>query len=84
LGYVVFVFSGIFFSEAGMEPDETKFDIVWKYPTPRNPKEVKKFLGFSSFYRRYVPGYAKIASPLRELLRKGCKVRVECGMRTCI
>jgi hypothetical protein len=34
---------------------------------------VKKFLGFSSFYRRYVPGYAKIAAPLRELLRKDAK-----------
>ena len=39
------------------------------WPEPKNVKELQIFLGFTNFYRRFIPGYASIASPIYELLR---------------
>jgi len=37
---------------------------------PDNLKQLQQFLGLTSYYRRFVPGYAKIAFPLHALTRK--------------
>jgi hypothetical protein len=39
-----------------------------KFPTTQS--ELRSFLGFCNFYRRFVPGFAKTAAPLNEFLRK--------------
>jgi len=49
-------------------PDKTK--AFRNYPTPKNVKEVRLFLGLASFYRRLVPRFAQMATPMSELLRK--------------
>jgi hypothetical protein len=38
---------------------------------PSTQSEPRSFLGLCNVYRRFVPGFAKIASPLNTLLRKG-------------
>jgi hypothetical protein len=38
---------------------------------PSTQSELRSFLGLCNVYRRFVPGFAKIASPLNALLRKG-------------
>ena len=40
---------------------------------PTNVKGVCRFLGFTGFYRRFVPGYSEIAKPLAKLTRKNCQ-----------
>jgi hypothetical protein len=42
---------------------------VREWPTPRNTSEVQTFLGFSGFYRKYVPGYSSVAYPLLKLIK---------------
>ena len=42
-------------------------EALTKWPVPTTVKEVKSFLGFAGFYRRFVPQYSKIAKPLNEL-----------------
>lgn len=54
-------------SKAGIAVDESKTAAVRDWPTPRNSKEVKSFLGLTSYYRRFVRNYSKIAEPLRRL-----------------
>ena len=39
--------------------------------SPRNLKDVRAFLGFANFYRRFVKNYSKIVQPLTLLTRKG-------------
>jgi Reverse transcriptase (RNA-dependent DNA polymerase) len=39
-----------------------------KYPTTRT--ELRSFLGMCNVYRRFVPGFAKIAGPLTNMLKK--------------
>jgi transposase InsO family protein len=38
---------------------------------PRTQTELRSFLGLCNVYRRFVPGFAKIAGPLNQLLKKG-------------
>jgi hypothetical protein len=46
-------------------PDKVK--AVRQYPTPKNVKDVRAFLGLASFYRRIVPNFAELAKPLTRL-----------------
>ena len=60
-------------SSDGIEPDKAKLSAVTTYPTPRNHKEVKQFIGLSNYYRRFISCYAEIAEPLHQLLCKSSK-----------
>jgi hypothetical protein len=57
-------------SDRGIESSPEKLRVVQEYPTPKNVKDVRAFLGLCSFYRRLVPKFADIARPLTQLTRK--------------
>ena len=44
---------------------------VKEFPKPRSIHGVRRFLGLASFYRRFIPNFARIASPLHQLTHKG-------------
>ncbi|UYV70945.1 hypothetical protein LAZ67_8001196, partial [Cordylochernes scorpioides] len=54
----------------GIRPDPEKIRAVRDFPTPKSLKEVRSFLGLSSYYRRFIPNYSQLAQPLNELLKK--------------
>ncbi|CAD7078596.1 unnamed protein product [Hermetia illucens] len=56
-------------AEIGLLPGEVKTDAIQKFPTPSNRTEVRRFLGLTSFFRRFVQEYAQIALPLTRLLK---------------
>jgi hypothetical protein len=58
-------------SAAGIKPDNRKISIVQKMPPPINIKQLCRFLGLTSYYRKFIRNYAKIAAPLTSLLQKG-------------
>ncbi|UYV74973.1 hypothetical protein LAZ67_12001943 [Cordylochernes scorpioides] len=57
-------------SENGIRLDQEKIRAVRDFATPRSLKEVRSFLGLSSYYRRFIPNYAHVAQPLNDLLKK--------------
>ncbi|PIK36215.1 Retrovirus polyprotein [Apostichopus japonicus] len=59
----------------GVMTDPGKVDAVKKWPTPKDVKELRSYLGFCSFYRRFVPGFSKIAGPLHALVANCLKER---------
>ncbi|CAI7880334.1 unnamed protein product [Closterium sp. NIES-53] len=54
----------------GVHVDLRKIEAVKKWKLPENMKELQQFLGFTNYYNRFVPQYAKIAAPLTDLLKK--------------
>jgi hypothetical protein len=53
--------------------DPIKLKGITDWPTPKTVKEVRSFLGFGNFYRKFIKHYSDIASPLNALLRKNQK-----------
>ena len=61
-------FLGHILSAKGISPNPEKVDKIKTWPTPSNPKEVHSFIGLASYYRRFIPNFAKFAGPLHALI----------------
>ena len=62
---------GHIISRDGVATAEDKIQKVRDWPTPSNAREVRQFLGLTSYYRRFVKDYAKLAKPMHRLTEKG-------------
>ena len=62
-----------------MMPREEKADQIRNAERPKTKRQVRSFLGLTSFYRSYIPDYAQKALPLIELTKKGKPNQVEWG-----
>lgn len=63
LGHVV--------SGNGIHTDPDKVAAIQEMAAPKTLKELRRFLGVVSWYRRFVPEFATLAQPLTSLLKKG-------------
>lgn len=62
LGHVV--------SASGVLPDPNKVAVLQNYPVPRNADEVRRFVAFCNYYRKFIPSFSEITLPLNKLCRK--------------
>lgn len=62
LGYVV--------NSSGLMVDPEKVEAIINIPTPKNTSEVRRIIGLASWYRRFVPNFSSLISPMTALLRK--------------
>ncbi|XP_078461913.1 uncharacterized protein LOC144726833 [Lampetra planeri] len=60
---------------SGISTDPAKTDCVGSWPTPTSVSDVRSFIGFASYYRRFVEHFATIAKPLHALTAKGVKFK---------
>ena len=61
-------FLGHVLSKNGVSPNPEKIEKVRDWPTPTSSKEVHSFIGLASYYRRFIPNFAKWAGPLHALI----------------
>ena len=66
-------FLGHIVGRAGLECDPSKLSAVANWIPPTTTKGVREFLGFTGYYRRFVPDYSTVAQALVHLLGKDCK-----------
>ncbi|EYB97728.1 hypothetical protein Y032_0138g2082 [Ancylostoma ceylanicum] len=60
-------FLGHIIDEQGVHMDPEKVRAIEMYPTPKNVKELKTFLGMAAFYRKFCLGFSKISGCLYSL-----------------
>lgn len=68
LGYIV---------ECGtIKPSGEKTSAIVNFPLPNDKKGVQRFLGLTSYFRRFVKDFAVTAKPLSDLLRPNTKFKL--------
>ena len=63
-------FFGYIFSSEGMSADPKKVSAITSAKAPENASEVRSFLGMTNYLARFIPNYADLTTPLRELTKK--------------
>ena len=54
----------------GISPNPDKVRVIQEFPTPTKLKELRSFLGFANYYRRFVRDFSNIANTLNALTKK--------------
>ena len=54
----------------GLKPNSKLVEAVRDYSPPKNVQELRRFLGLTSYYRRFVNHFAKVAEPVHRLTCK--------------
>ena len=60
-------------SADGIATDPKKIQAVVNWTVPTTLKELRSFVGFVSYYRRYVPRFTRVATPLHRLITAACR-----------
>ena len=55
-------------SGKGISTNPKKIEAVTKWPTPKTVYDVRSFLGFVGYYRRFIKNFSKITKPIREVI----------------
>eukprot|EP00794_Sanderia_malayensis_P016602 gene16602-biopygen14025 len=60
-------------SKDGIHTDPKKVKAIQDIPAPSTLEELRSFLGLAGYYRRFIPEFATIASPLMALTKKATR-----------
>ena len=66
-------FLGHHISASGIAPLDDRIKAIRDYPEPASFRQLRQFHGLANFYRRFIPGCARLMQPLTDLLRGKAK-----------
>ena len=61
---------GMIIEEGRISMDPIKLAGIREWPAPTTVKQVRSFLGFGNFYRKFISHYSDLAKPLTNLTKK--------------
>ncbi len=64
------LYLGQMVTEEGISTEPSKVEAVTTWPTPKNKRDLRAFLGLCSYYRKFIKSFADIAGPLYKLTKK--------------
>jgi hypothetical protein len=62
LGYII--------TSEGVSVDPSRVKTIQDWPQPRTVRDIRVFIGFMNYYRRFIAGFSRIALPLTILTQK--------------
>ncbi|GJX83469.1 putative reverse transcriptase domain-containing protein [Tanacetum coccineum] len=66
-------FLGHVIDSKGIHVDPAKIESIKDWASPKNPTEIRQFLGLAGYYRRFIEGFSKIAKSMTKLTQKNVK-----------
>ena len=60
-------------SPEGIAPDENKLVAVRDWKRPKNVTDVRSFIGFCRYYKRFIKDFAGISKPLYQITKKNSR-----------
>ena len=67
-------FLGYITSNMCIEMNPNRTATISNWPIPTEVKELQSFLGFTSFYRMFIPSYTETTQPVLKLLKKDAQL----------
>ena len=67
---IVIVYFGHIIGKYGMKFHMEKIRAILEWPSWKNNTELRGFIGICTYYRKFVKGFSKLASPLTDLMKK--------------
>ena len=61
---------GFVINKQGIKPDDDKVKVIRSMPEPKTVRQVRGFIGAIGYYRRFIPAFSRIATPLIALTKK--------------
>ena len=57
-------------TKEGISVDTDKVSVIKNYKQPKNPKQVKQFIGCITYYKKFIKNFCHIVVPLNKLLKQ--------------
>ncbi|GJW22329.1 putative reverse transcriptase domain-containing protein [Tanacetum coccineum] len=66
-------FLGHVIDSKGIHVDPAKIESIKDWASPKNPTEIRQFLGLADYYRRFIESFSKITKSMTKLTQKNVK-----------
>ena len=64
------LYLGHIVTQDGISTEPSKIEAVITWPTPTNKRDLRRFLGLCSYYRKFIESFADVAGPLYAIIEK--------------
>lgn len=62
LGYIV--------AQGCLRTNKERVDAVTNFPLPKTPRQIRRYIGMTGWYRQFINNYSDLSAPLTDCLKK--------------